>query len=140
MSEKGKAAVAVDLKAIGASVLTGVIIYFLTCLFWAFLIHREILQYDLSYILSKVSLLLSSICGCFYIVKKGRGETFLNTLSCSVILFALGILMALAFPDKTWDTAGAVICLLICCMSCLLLTLHKSKNSKLHKRRTSRRK
>ncbi len=140
MAEKDRGASCVDVKAISISVLVGTAIYLATCIIWAFLIHRGLLQFELSFVLSKVSLLLAALFGCAYAAWKGRGEAFLNSLSCAVLIFALGIMLAFCFPEKEWDTAGAVICLLICCMSCFFVTLQKTKNSKLHKRRNGKRK
>ena len=130
MSVKERPGLVLDPKVLMISIIFGFGIYVLINLLWALLISIRLISYDLIFLLPKISLLVSAMSACAYAVKKGRGEAFINSLSAAVLIYACSIMSASLFPDINWDTSSAVICLLICILSCLIMTLQKKKNSR----------
>ena len=135
MSENSRRKNIFDVKAVFCSLALAFVFYLIFCFGYAVLINFKYIPYDYKDVYSKFSYLLCLIISCFITVKKGRGEPFINSISCATIIFAAGVMTSVFFEGKEWDTFAVIICILITCLSCTLSLLRISKNSKLHKRK-----
>lgn len=138
MSENQRRYGTAAVKIVLISIVIGIAVYTVICFFEAVLINCKLIPYDMKSIYSKVGFTAAIIISCMYSAKRGRGEAFMKSVSTAVLMFAFSILYSASYSEREWDTTGATICLLICCLGCTLAIMEKKKSGKLHKSRRRR--
>lgn len=125
----------VDIRTILVSSFIGLAAVLLTALCCGLLVIKEVLPCGGWSIMSRAALAVGALAASLYVRERVRGARMAQSLIGCAVMLIYTWLISFMYPGGDFEIAGLLVSAAVVAFVCVLCSLNRKKNGKMHKRR-----